>query len=60
MTNPQQTLSSMAKNLKTFTLKSGTRVPTLTTAIQLSFGSPRDSDQRIKINNKESMLKMKK
>ena len=46
--NPQQTLSSMAKKLKAFPLKSGTRMPTLTTTIQHSFGSFSHNNQRKK------------
>ena len=38
------------KKLKAFPLKSGTRMPTLTTTIQHSFGSPNHSNQRRKRN----------
>ena len=49
------------KKLKAFPLKSETRrVPTLTTAIQHSFGSPSHSNQRRKLNKRNPDWKRSK
>ena len=49
MINPQQTLSSMVKNWKHFPkVRNKTRVPTLTSTIQHSFGSFSHSNQKEK------------
>ena len=53
MMNPQQTLSSMAKNESISPkVRNKTKVPTLTTAIQHSFGSFSHSNQRRKRNKR--------
>ena len=59
MTNPQQTLSSVVK-FETISpkVRKKTRVPTLTTTIQSSFGSFSHSNQKKK-KEKESRLKKK-
>ena len=59
MTNPQQTLSSMEKIIKSISskIKNKTRVPTLTTTNQHSFGSTSHSNQRRKRNNRNQGCK---
>ena len=53
MTNPQQTLSSMLKIESICSkIRNKTRVPSLTTIIQHSFGSPSHSSQRRKRNKR--------
>ena len=50
MTNPQQKFLSMVKKTEsiTFKIRNKTRVPTLATIIQHSFGSPNHGKQRRK------------
>ena len=50
MTNPQQMLILNGGKVKAFPLKSGTRMPTLTTVIQHRIGSPSHSNQINKRN----------
>ena len=53
MTNSQQTLSSVVKTKSISSkLRNKTRVPTPTTIIQHHFGSPSQSNQRIKKKKK--------
>ena len=49
---PMANIILSGENLKAFLLKSGTRMPTLTTSIQHSIGSPRHSNQTRKRNKR--------
>ena len=56
MTNSQQTLSSVVKTKSISSkLRNKTRVPTPTTIIQHHFGSPSQSNQRIKKKKKRGI-----
>ena len=58
MTNPQQTSSSVVKNGKLSPkVRNKTRVPTLTTTIQDSFGSVGHSNQSRKRNKRTQIEK---
>ena len=55
MTNPEQTLSTMAKSESVSSkIRNKTRVPTRTTTIQHTFGSPSHSKQRRKRNKRNA------
>ena len=60
MINPQQTLYSMMKSLKHSKIRNKTKVFTLTTIIQHSFGSPSYSNQRRETNKRIQIRKEEK